>query len=294
MAAFVPGSARPLTLEPGAAVQVEVRPASAGVALEGSTDTLFIPVQGSCEMEHLEVPLVVSSDLEACNCEVAPPGIKASAINTEYSCAPKTTVDMTVFNGSLKQLTVTGVFRNDANGDAVPLANALPLKIASGESAVLNLLPPKALDGLGVTGSTRKEQFKALLATSLGTVLADVRWGVRGANLALNLKSSGVAAPGTLPFESCAPIELVLKNLGTEPAVVAPATATRGLSVSGFATAQTILPGKEWVFSVSPVSNPANDCATTGNLQLAIDGVCAKTALFRGSTYSGPCTCNGF
>jgi len=289
VAAFVPGSAE-RTLEPGSAVRVEVRPAAQGTAPRPSTDALFIPVEGSCELEELEVPLVVNG-VDDCVCRTAPPGIEASAFDADYACDTAETTDITIFNGSPSALDVTGVSRKNAQGDDPQVANVLPLSVASGQSAVLKLIPPRyPWDPGFVMGS---DLFKAALATTLGEVLTDVRWRAFGASVVLQFNATGVGIPSTLALSGCAPMELALRNFGNGPATVTPPIVSGGLSVSGISTPQTIPAGGTLVFSVAAVSSSANSCATTGGLDFALDGNCSGERLARASTYFGACSCDG-
>jgi hypothetical protein len=66
-----------------------------------------------------------------------------------------------------------------------------------------------------------------------------------------------------------------------------------GVSVSGFTAPQTLAPNGKFVFSVAPVSNTGNTCATTGSLELAVDGSCQGPTFTQAVSYTGACSCDG-
>jgi len=282
-AAFVPGSPDPLTLAPGEAVRVEVRPAANGPAFNHTNDTLVIPVEGSCDADQLEVPLLIEG-FANCFCAEAPPGIEASPVVADYICGATVATDVAIFNGSTSPFDVTGI---EAPGGGVPVQNTLPLQVPSGQSAVLK--PLLAQKYPGQPGSTR---FAALVHTTLGDVLSDVQLRATGGRPFFNF---GAVGPNTsVAISSCAPVDLTIDNLyGTGPVTVSPPVASGGISIGGFSAPQTILGGEKFVFQIAAVSNAGSGCATTGNLDFAMESNCGGPSMAQGTTYTGPCSCDG-
>jgi hypothetical protein len=290
VAAFVPGSPEPIVLEPGAAVVVEVRPIANGKALTGTTDKIFVPVEGSCQTEKLTVPVTVDgiNNLDPCDCRAAPPGLEAAPLVAEYACGTKAMTDLLVFNGTTADVDVTSVAKGGYPGGTLEVANTLPLTIKSGGSELLQLLPPM------YPGYPGNAAFSAAIGTAVGEVLADVHWRARGGSLYFgrNSDNNGISSP--LVLNDCAPFELALENLsGTGPVKVSAPVVGGGLSVVGFSSPQTIQPGQKFVFSVAPVSNAGNSCATTGSIDVTLEGDCKGASLSLATSYSGACTCNG-
>lgn len=291
VAAFVPGSAQ-LTLEPGAAVQVAARAAANGKAENATTDTIFIPVEGSCQTEQLQVPVTVNgtNDLDPCECDAAPPGIEAAPAFVEYTCgaATPTPADLLVFNGTTSAFDVTSVAKQIQQIDPVSLSNALPFTVGSGKTEVLHLLPPKypGLPGLSL--------FTAFITTTVGQVRADVEWRGHGGYLYFGRNSTNNQISPPLALSDCTPLELALEpSFGDRPVKVSAPVVSGGLSVIGFSTPQTVQPGQKFVFSVAPVSNGGNGCATTGSIDVTLDGDCKGPSLSLSTVYSGGCTCDG-
>lgn len=287
VAAFVPGSAQPLTLVPGAAVKVEVRAAAKGTANKNTTDALSIAVAGSCESAELAVPLAIDGP-DNCVCPASPPGIEAAPFQGEHACGTAAASDLTIFNGSTLPLDVLSAHRDYAEGTALTIANGAPFSIASGKSAVLQLLAPK------YPGYPGTQAFRLFLETSRGDLIADASWRSVGGSPLLQYNATGASVGGTLALSSCAPVELALSNYGANgPIVVSPPVLGGGVSVSGFSAPKTLAPNEKFVFSVAPVSNAGNTCATTGSLELAVDGYCQGPTFTQAVSYTGSCSCDG-
>lgn len=287
VAAFVPGSAQPLTLVPGAAVKVEVRAAAKGSAIKNTTDALSIKVAGSCESAALAVPLAIDGP-DNCVCPAAPPGIEAAPFRGEHACGTASASALTIFNGSSSPLDVLSAHRDYAEGTTLTIANGVPFTIESGKSAVLQLLAPK------YPGYAGTQAFNVFLDTARGDLIADASWRSVGGSPVLQYNATGASVGNTLALSSCAPVELALVNYGANgPIVVSPPTLSGGVSVSGFTAPQTLAPNGKFVFSVAPVSNTGNTCATTGSLELAVDGSCQGPTFTQAVSYTGACSCDG-
>lgn len=284
VAAFVPGSQELLTLEPGAAVKVEVRPAANEDSPQGTVDAISILVDGSCDFSEIEVP-ILSNGAEACHCDLAPPGIEASRPALDYTCGADTSADLTIFNSSAVALDVQGILEN---GEAVAVKNTLPFNIASGTSGVLQLLAPPHP---GNPGSYPKN---LMLSTSLGKVPAEAVFRAQGAQALVVLNANLASLPASWALNDCAPLELAILNYASNgPVTVQPPVVAGGLSLSGFAAPKTLQPGEKAVFSVAAVSNGGNGCAGQGSLEFALAGDCRGAKLAQAFTYGGGCTCNG-
>jgi hypothetical protein len=284
VAAFIPGSQESLTLEPGAAVRVEVRPGANGDVEAASVDKISIPVDGSCDVNAIEVP-VLNKGPEACQCKLAPPGIEASQPVLDYSCGSAAFADVTLFNASASSLDVSAVV--DESDAAVPVENTLPFSVESGKSAVLKVL--------ATTYPSYPGTFRAdfTLKTNLGDLPSEVVLHPHGGS-ALLTNAFFNSVPDPLTLNNCTPLELWITNYNADaPITVSPPVVTGGLAISGFSTPQTLQPGAKVVFSVAAVSNAGNSCATTGKLEFALDGECAGPKLVQNFAYSGACTCNG-
>lgn len=286
VAAFIPGSAEPLTLEPGAAVKIEVRPGSGGDFVQvGVTDTIVVPVEGSCDFDEIEVPVIVGK-LDACECNQTPPGIEVtSAVSADYACGsdPPTT-DLTIFNGSTAPLEVETV--SDFDG-SLPTATTLPLSVAGGQSELLKLVSPKFPGGAGSFPHNLR------LDTDLGAMSSSAIFRASGSALLLRLASNHSIVLPTLPLGDCSPVQLELVNFGNVAAIVSPPVLGGALSISGFDSPKTIEPNAAFVFSVAAVSNTGNACLTDGSLAFTLDNDCIGPSVGRATTYSGSCSCNG-
>jgi len=285
--AFVPGSALPLTLVPGAAVKVEVRAAANGNADKGTTDALNIAVSGSCESAKLTVPLAIDGP-DYCVCPSTPPGIEVAPFHGEHACGTAAPADVTIFNGSTSPLDVLSAQRDYLGGTSVAIGNDVPFTVAGGKSAALQLLAPK------YPGYPGTQAFSLYLDTTRGTLVADASWRSLGGNPLLEFDANGASVPETLVLGSCAPVAVAVRNyLANGPITVNPPSLGGGVSVSGFTAPQTIPANGKFVFSIAPVSNAGNTCATSSSLEFAIAGSCKGPTLTQAVSYTGPCTCDG-
>ncbi|HEY6077372.1 MAG TPA: hypothetical protein VIW29_01130 [Polyangiaceae bacterium] len=285
VAAFVPGSQELLTLEPGAAIKVEVRPAANEDAPTGTVDAISILVEGSCDLSEIAVP-VLSNGLEDCPCDLAPPGIEASQPALDYTCGADSSADLTIFNGSAEPLDVTSIVENGSSMAAVK--NTLPFRVDPGQSGILQLVAPPH------PGNPGSYTQNLLLGTNLGSLPASTLLRASGGQALLVQSANLASLPSSWALNDCGALELAILNYASNgPVTVQPPIVSGGVSLSGFAAPQTLQPGEKAVFSVAAVSNGGNACAGQGSLEFALGGDCRGAKLTQSFSYAGSCTCNG-
>lgn len=277
VAAFVPGSAEH-TLQPGAAVKVEVRAAAGASVSQPGSDSLELAVEGSCEVSKLSIATsVVSSD--PCICDGVSPGVEAGPFNASFTCRDASSFEVPLFNGSATDVVVSGV-----DGEAVAAPAQLPLTLERGKTTWLELLPP----ALAYPGSSVTSLF---LTTDAGSLTVGGSLQATGSRLQL-LNAQGSSLPSPLQL-ACASTVLQLWNHGNAAATVAPPLQS-GAVVTDFLTAQTIEPATGFTFHVSALSNGSNSCATSGSIAFSdFQNDCSGTGITVNTDYSGSCSCNG-
>jgi hypothetical protein len=277
--AFVPGAAE-LTLQPGAGVKVELRPAAGGSATAPGVDALTLAVEGSCDLAELRVETRIAP-IEACQCREASPGIQAGTFAHTYECGDDSTYSVPLFNGTAEDFLIEELL----TGEVQSPPDQLPLTIASGETYWFELLAPEQ------SYPGYPQAVTVPLEGPSGRVNVSGSLTPSGSLLSLQSAEGGqLPSPLALP---CGSTTLRVYNGGDVAAQVPPPQLTGGV-VSDFTAPQTIAPGASFAFHVSARSVPANTCATTGTLTFpVVENDCSGEALALNTSYQGACTCDG-